>query len=95
MRAKKVDDNQKALVRQMRQIPGLTVAHTHTIGQGFPDVVIAFRGINYLLEIKDPSKPPSARKLTPDEIAFHQNWTGQIATVMTIDDVLNLINPLK
>jgi hypothetical protein len=88
MRIKKVDNNQSSLVKKMRKIPGLTVAHTHTIGQGFPDIICAFRGVNYLFEIKDPSKPPSARKLTPDEVKFHNEWTGQIAVVETFEDVL-------
>lgn len=92
MRIRKVDSNQAELVKQIRQIPGATVAHTHTVSGGFADVVLGYRGTNYLLEIKDHSKPPSARKLTPDEEVFHKNWTGQIAIVQTLDDVLKLIN---
>lgn len=92
MRAKKVDDNQPQLVKQMRRIPGLTVFLTHTLGKGFGDAVLGFRKNNYIIEIKDPSKPPSARKLTPDEEKFHEEWEGQITVVETIDDVLNLLN---
>jgi hypothetical protein len=91
MRVRKVDANQAQLVEQLRQIPGLTVAHTHTIGKGFPDLVVAYKGVNYLLEVKDPNKPPSAKKLTPDEQKFHQSWTGRIAVVETVEDVLKLI----
>lgn len=76
----------------MRKIPGLKVRHTHTIGQGFVDVVAGYKGANYLFEIKDPGKPPSARKLTPDEEKFHAEWTGQVAIIETIDDVLNILN---
>jgi hypothetical protein len=91
MRACKIDDNQEQLVKQMRCIPGLKVKHTHTV-KGFVDVVIGYRGINYLLEIKDPGKPPSKRKLTDDEQKFHNEWTGQVAVVETIDDVIKLIS---
>jgi hypothetical protein len=91
MRVRKVDSNQSQLVKQMRKIPGLSVAHTHTVSNGFTDVVVGFRGVNYLFEIKDPSKPPSQRKLTPDELEFHKNWTGSIHIVETIDDVIKII----
>lgn len=92
MRIRKADNNQSELVKQMRKIPGVKVAHTHTVGKGFPDVVISFRGTNYLLEIKDPSKPKSARKLTPDEERFHGEWTGSIHIVETLNDVLKILN---
>lgn len=93
MRAKRVDDNQPEIVKQLKKIPGVSVAHTHTIGDGFVDLVIGFRGNNYLCEVKDPSKPPSKRKLTPDEERFHARWTGQIAIIETVNDFLKLINP--
>lgn len=92
MRAKKVDVNQSTLVKQLRSIPGLTVTHTHTLGQGMADIIVGYQGRNYLLEIKDPNKPPSARKLTPDEERFHREWKGQIAVVETLEDVLTLLN---
>jgi RNA-splicing ligase RtcB len=93
MRVRKADDNQPVLVKQMRKIPGLTVAHTHTVGNGFVDVVVGHKGLNYLFEIKDPAKPPSARKLTKDELIFHSMWTGSIYVVETIDDVIKILKP--
>jgi hypothetical protein len=88
---RRVDANQKKLVALMRRIPGLTVAHTHTIGDGFVDLVCGFKGQNFLFEVKDPAQPPSKRKLTPDEEVFHAKWTGSIHIVETIDDVLKII----
>jgi hypothetical protein len=95
MKAKRIDENQPALVKQLRQIPGVTVAHTHMIGEGFGDIIVGFRGKNFLIEIKDPSKPPSKRRLTPDEEKFHNEWTGQIDVAETVSDVLNVINQAK
>lgn len=92
MRIRKVDANQSKLVEQMRQIPGVGVKHTHMVGDGFGDVVIGFRGVNYLFEIKDPDKPPSARKLTPDEQRFHDEWPGSIHIVEKIEDVFRILN---
>ena len=91
MRPKRIDRNQPEIVKAIRKIPGATVRHTHVIGDGFVDIIVGFKGVNYLLEIKDPSQPPSARKLTKDEQKFHNEWTGQKAVIETINDVLKLI----
>jgi hypothetical protein len=88
---RKADRNQPELVEQIRKIPGTSVAHTHVLGKGFPDLVVSHKGFNYLLEIKDPLLPPSQRKLSDDEKDFHSKWTGQIAVIETIDDFLTLI----
>lgn len=93
MRAKKIDTNQPALVEQMRKL-GMSVFVTSMVGNGFVDVVAGYRGINHLFEIKDPSKPPSKRKLTPDEEIFHNTWKGKVHKVETIDDVLSIVNQL-
>jgi hypothetical protein len=92
MRAKKVDANQAELVKQIRKIPGATVKHTHVVGDGFVDIVVGYRKRNFLFEIKDPSQPPSKRKLTEDEEKFHKEWTGHVAVVETIDDVVRELN---
>lgn len=86
-RAARIDGNQKKLVKQCRKA-GMTVAHTHMIGKGFPDIVVGYRGRNELIEIKDPDKPPSKKKLTPDEVEWHNNWRGSVHVCETIDDVL-------
>lgn len=67
------------------------VADTADLGAGFPDAVVGYRNYNWLIEIKDPAKPPSARKLTAAEVRFHDNWTGQVDVIMTVDEVLSLI----
>lgn len=95
MRIRKVDANQSSLVKQIRMIPGVTVAHIHTVGQGLCDLIIGYRGKNFLVEVKDPKKPKSQRKLTTDEEKFHRQWTGQIAIVETASDVMKLIHELK
>jgi Holliday junction resolvase len=85
----RVDDNQKDIVKKLRTI-GATVMHCHTLGHGAPDIVVGYRGKNYLCEIKDPAKPPSQRQLTSDEVEFHNEWKGQIAVIETIEDFLIL-----
>jgi hypothetical protein len=94
MRARKIDANQNEVVAALRRIPGCSVAITSMVGQGFPDLVVGYKGRNYLIELKDGSKPPSARKLTPDEERFHQKWTGDVWVCKDINEVLQIFtNP--
>lgn len=63
----------------------------HRLGQGCPDLLVGFRGVNYVLELKDGRKPPSDRRLTPAEQEWHAAWRGQVATVYSIDDALRVV----
>jgi hypothetical protein len=92
--AKRTDGNQAEIVRALRSA-GATVQTLHTVGKGCPDLVVGFRGSNYLLEIKDFRKPPSARKLTEDETRWHAIWNGQVAIVKDIDEALALIGAVR
>jgi hypothetical protein len=75
--ARRADGNQAEIVAALRAV-GCKVVPTHTIGQGFPDLVVSFRGETCLVEIKDPSKPLSDRRLTPAQQQFHAAWAGRI-----------------
>ena len=88
---KRTDRNHAEIINALRKIPNISVFSTHEVGKGFPDIVIGYKGINYLIEIKDGNKPPSARKLTEAELQFHSNWRGQIKIVNNLDEVLNLL----
>lgn len=89
MRARRADANQPEIVKAFRSL-GYTVQHTHTIGEGFVDIVVGKRGRNFLVEIKDGSKPPSQRRLTPDEDRFHATWKGQVGIASSTGDVARL-----
>lgn len=90
-RAAKVDDNQPEIVAALRQVPGVTVSPTHAAGEGFPDLTVGWKGQTFLLEIKDGSKPPSARKLTPPQERWHGQWTGHVAVVKNVNEALEAI----
>lgn len=92
MQIKKVDANQKQLVSSLRCIPNLSVFCTHMIGKGFPDIVVGYKGKNYLFEIKDGTKAESQRKLTIAEHSFFMNWRGQVNIANNLDDILKIIN---
>lgn len=91
-RAAKIDSNQNQVIKSLRKIPGVSIAITSQLGNGFVDFVLGYRGVNYMVELKDGAKVPSKRKLTPEEEKFHKQWSGQISVCNSFEDILNLIN---
>jgi hypothetical protein len=87
---KRVDDNQAIIVRALRSV-GATVQSLADIGKGCPDLLVAFRGQCFVAEVKDGSKPPSRRKLTPDEENWHRLWAAPVYILNNIDDALNML----
>ena len=88
--AKRVDANQAEIVKALRQI-GATVQHLHEVGHGCPDILVGYRGVTLVFEIKDGNKIPSKRKLTDDEASWHAEWRGQVDIVESIDDALSVL----
>ena len=86
----KVDTNQSQIVKVLRAV-GASVATTHQVGKGFPDIVVGYKGRNHLLEIKDGDKPPSQRKLTADEQEWHDKWRGTVKIVNNETEALTAI----
>lgn len=80
--AKRTDSNQGEVVTAFRQL-GYSVAFTHTIGRGFPDICVGKNGRTHLIEIKTRKG-----QLTPQEDEFHKSWKGSIAIIRGIDDVI-------
>jgi hypothetical protein len=68
---------------------GATVQHLHEVGFGCPDILVGFRGVSYVLEIK-----AKRGKLNEREKIWHQWWRGQVAVVRTIDEALKVIGAI-
>lgn len=94
MRAAKIDANQPEIIAALRKV-GASVQPLHTVGQGCVDLLVGYRGANHCLEIKDGSKPPSARELTDDQIEWHLNWRGHAMVVNTVDEALIAIGAVS
>lgn len=94
MRIARVDDNQAGIVKALREV-GATVTPTHMVGKGFPDLVVGYRGANFLLEVKDGAKAPSARKLTPAEMDWHEAWRGNAHIVDSVKAALIAVGALR
>ena len=90
-RAAKIDANQPEIVKAYRQAMA-TVQHLHAVGAGCPDLLVGFRGENFLVEVKDGAKVPSARKLTPDQVDWHRDWRGgDVHVVKNVSEALAVI----
>lgn len=90
-RAARVDDNQEQVVKALRKA-GAFVQHLYMVGGGCPDLLVGYRREAFLLEVKDASKPPSARKLTELEARWHRQWTGlPVCVVHTPEEALQAI----
>lgn len=89
-RAAKVDANQAEIVAALRAV-GASVQPLHAVGSGVPDLLIGWRGKNLLFEVKDGSKPQSDRKLTPDQVTWHEAWRGQVCVVKSVQEALEAI----
>jgi hypothetical protein len=89
-RRARIDANQPLIVEALREA-GASVLSLSPMGGGCPDLLVGKDGRNYLMEIKDPTKKPSQRTLTPDEFEFHGLWRGIIHVVETVEEALKLI----
>ena len=92
-RAARVDANQVQIVNAFRQL-GCSVLMIHQIKNAV-DLVVGKNRKNVLVEIKDGSKPPSARKLTEGEHKFMASWFGAATIVESLDDVVRVVKELE
>lgn len=89
-RSAKIDINQSEIVSKLRQI-GCSVAVTSSLGKGFPDIVVGYRGVNHLFEIKNDKMPPSKRKLTAPEKNWMEAWKGSAYVVKNFEECLEIL----
>lgn len=88
----KTDVNQAIIVRAFRRL-GCHVILTHQLKNAF-DCLVFHKGNIYPVEIKDGTKPPSARKLTEGEQKCKEaiEATGcQYHVITNVEDAIKLI----
>lgn len=70
----RVDENQAVIVDCLRRC-GCRVEVLSRLGRGVPDLLVGTpRGLLILVEVKDGSRIPSARRLTPEQNSWHAEW---------------------
>lgn len=95
MRAARTDDNHSEVLNALRDA-GALVEDTHAI-PAFWDAIIGHPGTRRIgcVEIKDGKKPPSARRMTPDQIKLWDKWQGfPMALVTDIEGALRFYRML-
>ena len=89
-RAKKIDANQRAIVKALRALPGITVK------TDVDDILVGFNYLNFLFEIKAqsacrPNGDVRPSRIKPSQMKMMKDWTGQYNIVTTIDEILDII----
>jgi hypothetical protein len=89
-RASSTDANQPEIVEALRAA-GASVQILAAVGGGCPDLLVGYRGHNYLMEVKDDAKPPSKRGLTDKQKEWIRKWRGSWTRVENVRDALQTI----
>lgn len=84
------DTNQDQVIAWYEQL-FCSVADTHGVGFGFPDLVVGIAGCNELVEVKTEAGHAEASQLR-----FERDWRGaKITTVRTQADVINHVQNVR
>lgn len=90
-RAAHVDRNQADVVKALRKV-GASVEHLHAVGGGCPDLLVGFRGTNWLLEVKPATdKDQRALRLRESQRRWHAAWAAPVHVVHSPEQALAVI----
>ena len=87
-RAAKIDDNQRGIVKALRQIPGVTVEVGHD------DILVGFKGRTFWFEVKRPEcvskrvQEILTSQITESERKRLEEWSGHYKIVWDLDQIL-------
>ena len=87
------DGNHTEIVNALKAV-GAQVQSLASVGKGCPDLLVAYRGFWYVLEVKDGSKPPSHRKLTQPEAQWHERFQDY-ASVFVVTNVPEALEAIE
>ena len=85
----KVDANHAQVRDELREILYDATVHDMSAAKnGFPDLCVGWRRMNWLFEVK-----PKARRtrLTNAQVKFHKNWQGQVHTVSSAAEAIAIM----
>lgn len=88
-RAARRDHGEQDIIKAMRACGAYVKAIND---EGTFDLLCYYNGHTLLLEIKDGTKPPSARRLTDAEQKFHDEWPGSnLHIINSVQEALDLL----
>ena len=92
-RAARIDANQPAIVAALKTV-GCTVRSLAAVGDDFPDLIVGFRGGNYLMEVKNQASGGNHRgqsKISSGQRDHVDIWAGQTAIVWSVEEALAVV----
>jgi hypothetical protein len=84
----RADGNQQDIVDALRDM-GVSVLILSQVGGGCPDLMLGWRGKNYLIEVKTPNG-----KLRPGQKEFFDTWRGRAFIVRSVEEAIELVKCL-
>lgn len=90
MRQRARTDGNHAEIRDALRRHGWLVHDSSRYGSGYFDLTCVKGGRVVFVEVKDGAKPPSARKLTEDEIEIHRRFKAYGAEVVVVETLADL-----
>lgn len=89
--AGRVDKNQKDIMDALTQV-GASVWDLSMVGRGCPDLIIAYQGKDYLIEVKNPENAYGRKGFNKNQQKFVDEWRGgKIYLVRSVEDALKVI----
>lgn len=82
-RAPRIDSNHAAIVRALKDV-GCSVQSLASIGRGCPDLLVAYRGKTFVIEVKRPAGPKggvSRASLNDAQAKWRAAWRGPVGVV--------------
>lgn len=86
----RTDNNHAEVVKALRDA-SMQVLSLSTVGGGCPDLLVSWRGVNVLIEVKDGGKTPGNRPLTRAQEEFHSTWAGPLYVVTSAEEAIKSV----
>ena len=84
-RAARIDSTQREIVSDLRKL-GATVQPLHTVGGGVPDLLVGWKGLNWLVECKSKGKGLNELQKT-----WHADWRGSVIVATDVETIMAVI----
>lgn len=79
--AAKVDSNQSEIVSALRDV-GASVQTLSAVGRGVPDLLVGFRSVTHLLEVKSKTAKKRDEGKTTAQVDWHRQWRGRPVVIV-------------
>jgi hypothetical protein len=95
MYGRKKDANHNEIVDAMTKVGAYVIDMSH-VGRGFPDLIVGFKKMTILMEIKNPKTSYGKKGLNKNQLQWKEQWTGGTYCVVdSVDAALRMIGVVK